>query len=134
MTRHIRTVANLLIAQGGLEIVLGGLIIAFDVVMGFASVSGMRFLGELLLEDPEYLFYALGPVFFAIGVLKVVAGLRNRRKKNRRLGLLALGSGAVSLATGVCAPTGLALCVFGCMVYRNAEVRQAFRDAEAAGN
>ena len=42
------------------------------------------------------------------GVVRIVAGIYNLRFRRRGLGLVALGLGLLTLATGYCAPTAIA--------------------------
>jgi hypothetical protein len=60
-------------------------------------------------------------------VLRIVAGVYNLRYRRRGLGLAALGIGLLTLVTGYCAPTAIALAIYGLIVYVNEPVVLAFR-------
>lgn len=62
----------------------------------------------------------------AIGLLSVVAGIMNLRYRGRGLGILSLMLGFGASLTCYCAPTAIALGVYGLVVYFNADVARAF--------
>jgi hypothetical protein len=62
----------------------------------------------------------------AAGVLRIVAGVLNLTWRGRRLGLVALTVGLVSIVTCCCLPTTVALFAYGNIVYWNPDVRRAF--------
>lgn len=121
MWRRISWVANGLTVQGGLELVLG-----FALLLG-AMDSDTR------PPNTRYdvLLARFGPAFLlAGGALKAFAAAQNRRFRRRGLGMAALWSAVPTALVWTCAPTGLALLVFGIIVYGN----QASRDAFALGD
>jgi hypothetical protein len=72
----------------------------------------------------------LGLLMLACGVLKVFAGARNRRLRGRGLGYVALASAVPAVVSCWCAPTGLAIMVYGLVAYTRPEARLAFDQAE----
>jgi hypothetical protein len=117
MWRHVPRVAGLLTLQGGLE-----LVVAVVLLLGAAD-SDTR--PPAALYDIFLLRIAPWGLLVT-GSLKALAGRRNRSFRDRRLGALALWSGVPSSAVGVCAPSALALLVYGNHVYRDATSRYAF--------
>jgi hypothetical protein len=61
-----------------------------------------------------------------VGALRIVAGLFNLRYRRRLLGMTALGLGLMLIFTAYCAPTAIALAVYGLIVYLNEAVIAAF--------
>lgn len=121
MIGHVPIVAMLLIIQGGLEILMGLFCLAF---LGLV----------LLVPDPELanlrplagLVAILCAPCFLCGAVRIVAALFNLRYRRRVLGMTALGLGLVTMITGYCAPTAIALAVYGLIVYLNEPVVAAF--------
>jgi hypothetical protein len=115
--RQIPWVAQGLTLQGALEL-LGGLALLVG-----GSDSDTRtpatFYGQLLgVAGP--------PALFACGSLKAFAAMRNRSFRGRGIGIVALWSAVPTAAVWLCAPSGLALLVYGSIVYRDRLSREAF--------
>jgi len=118
MWRQIPWVANGLTVQGGLELIVG-----LALLLG-ASDSDTRapttFYGLVLLRVAPWLLLVGGG-------LKTFAAGRNRRFRGRGLGVLALWSVVPTTAVvWFCAPSGLALLVYGSIVYRHRMSQEAF--------
>ena len=132
MANHIPTIGILLIVQGVLEGLLGLFVAAMGPVM-FAIIGATPPSTASPPPDPAALgivgglYLVVGVVVLALGVLKVFAGIRNLSFRSRVLGIVALASGALSFITCYCAPTALALAVFGLIVYLNEASIAAFR-------
>jgi hypothetical protein len=62
-----------------------------------------------------------------IGVLRIVAGAFNYHYRRRALGITALACGLFTLITAYCAPTAIALAIYGLIVYVNEPVIMAFQ-------
>ena len=58
--------------------------------------------------------------------MHIVAGIRNYKFRGRVFGLVALGGGMITMITCYCAPTAIALGVYGLITFLNPEVNQAF--------
>lgn len=117
MWRQIPWVANGLTLQGGLE-----LLYAFVLLVGGSDSDA---------KPPETfherLFLHLGPpLLFACGSLKAYAARRTRQFRNRTFGLVALWSALLSGVVLPCAPSGLALLIYGSLVCRHPTSRRAF--------
>jgi hypothetical protein len=87
---------------------------------------------------PEMVGWMMLAIYGGLGLLTLVAaslhlfaGLRNYRFRSRTLGLVALGGGLVTVFTCYCAPTSVALAVYGLVTYLNPAVSQAFALGEA---
>ena len=119
---HVPIVASLLLIQGILELLFGmlGFGVLLLVMLGpQKELEGLRGLG--------YLMAGAGGVATIAGLLRLVAGLFNLRYRRRGLGLIALGAGLLTLLTGYCAPTAIALAIYGLIVYVNEPVMIAFQ-------
>jgi hypothetical protein len=81
-------------------------------------MAGMRGLGIVLAM--------LSVPALVAGVLRIVAGVYNLRYRRRGLGMAALGVGLLTLVTGYCAPSAIALAIYGLIVYLNEPVAIAF--------
>jgi hypothetical protein len=78
------------------------------------------------------IYIAIGVVIFSCGVLNSVAGYRIMNLRNRVLGLIALFANLVPLLTCYCAPTSIAMMVYGLVVLFQPDVGRAF-ELVAAG-
>jgi hypothetical protein len=119
---HVPIVAVLLMIQGGLEILLafcGGAFILLTFFGPEKEFAAMRGLGIV--------FAVIGATSLVAGVLRLVAGLLNLKFRGRRLGMVALAAGLLTLVTGYCAPSSIALAIYGLIVYFNEPVVLAFR-------
>jgi hypothetical protein len=117
---HVPIVAALLMVQGILELGFGLFGLAFTAIT-FLMPRGegdMRGLGVMMAV-------ITGPLL-VIGALRIVAGLFNYRYRRRTLGMVALGAGLLSVFTFYCAPTAIAISVYGLIVYLNEPVAAAF--------
>jgi hypothetical protein len=133
MHRHVKIVGILMIVQGALEAAMG-IMYAFMGPLMLAMMSMSPSSGSSGAPPPDekvmglmggfYLLIGLGVL--AAGVLKIVAGILNLKFRGRVLGFVALGSSIVSMFTCYCAPTGIALGVYGLVVYLNAQAARAF--------
>lgn len=129
-------VAVFLIVQGSLEALMGAFYAAMAPFM-FAMLKFAPSSGSSAPPPPPYaglfslVYVAMGLPILAVGILKIVAGIRNHKYKNRVLGIVALGSGAITVYTCYCLPTAIGLMVFGLMVYLNEQSVRAFELGEA---
>jgi hypothetical protein len=78
----------------------------------------------------SWIYGGLGVVIGIIGLLNIIAGYRNFKFKGRVLGIVSLVAGLGTIFTCYCAPTSLALTIYGLIVYLNAPVAAAFRMGE----
>jgi hypothetical protein len=119
--RHVRAVAMLLVAQGVAE--LGAALIVVP-MMGDVLASARHQPGSSPL-------LALQLLVLVCGLLKVTAGWWNGQLHGRTLGYVALFSALPSAATMLCAPTGLAIMIYGLIAYGRRDGKQAFAMADA---
>jgi hypothetical protein len=117
MWRHIPWVANGLTVQGALEMVA-----ALAVLVG-GSDSDTRAPSTLY---GTLLQYVAPPVLLIFGGLKAFAANRTRRFRGRRIGLAGLWSAIPTAWVWLCAPSGLALLIYGLLVLRDRTVHHAF--------
>jgi hypothetical protein len=119
---HVPIVAILLIVQGLAEIAFGVMGVGFYALIKLGpqkELGPMEGLGLILL--------AIGALALATGLLRIVAGAFNFRYRRRGLGMAALAIGLFTLATAYCAPTAIALAIYGLIVYVNEPVIMAFQ-------
>jgi hypothetical protein len=136
MVKQVTIVAILMMIQGVLESLMG----VFLCVMGpfiFTIMQQMPQNQPGAQPPPEELagilsgvYVLLGVVALIAGVLKIVAGVRNLKYRGKVLGIVALASGVATIFTCYCAPTAIALLVYGLIVYLNADVGRAFAMGE----
>jgi hypothetical protein len=136
LVTHVPVVAVFMIVQGVLELIMGLALVG----LGF----GMPFLMKEELQrnppnangpTPEMMSWifvgvygVLGMLVLAGSALHVVAGIRNYGYRSRTLGIVALIAGMAStLVTCYCAPTAIAIGVYGLVCYLNPSVAQAFQ-------
>jgi hypothetical protein len=120
---HVPIVAALLIGQGILEIFLSLIYlgVAFlSFVLPAEALAGINSQGLVIL------MLVIGVLGVICGVLRAAAGAFNWSFRRRRLGMTALGVGLISILTGYCAPTAIALAIYGLIVYVNESVAAAF--------
>jgi len=140
MTRHVPVVAILMMVQGGLELLAGlglvGMGVFFVVMMRMEQVRGNaagppdvppEAMGWIMLG----MYGGMGLIALIAGGLHLFAGMRNYRFRSRTLGFVALAGGLAAMFTCYCAPTAIALGVYGLITYMNPEVAQAFAMGEA---
>jgi hypothetical protein len=132
MVGHVPVVAILMMVQGGLEVLMGlGLVAMGGIFPVLMRMDEMPNRGEG--PPPEMVGWMMLAIYGGLGLLTLVAaglhlfaGLRNYRFRSRTLGLVALGGGLVTVFTCYCAPTSIALAVYGLVTYLNPDVSQAF--------
>jgi hypothetical protein len=137
MVGHVAVVAVLMMVQGGLELLMGlGLVVMGTVFPTMMRAQEMR--GGADGPSPEMVGWMMLAIYGGLGVvtliaagLHIYAGLRNYRFRSRTLGIVALAGGMVTVFTCYCAPTSIALGVYGLITYLNYEVSQAFVMGEA---
>jgi hypothetical protein len=118
---HVRVIAILLIVQGVLELLFSFACISFFLLVTFVpheELQNMRRLGlvALVVCIPA----------IVIGLLRIVAGIFNLRYRRRVLGIMALGLGLSLIFTAYCAPTAIAVAIYGLIVYLDEPVIAAF--------
>ncbi len=137
MVRQVPVVAVLSIVQGALECLAGVFYAAMGPMMRTILENVARQQPEARTELPTgfaagmtAFYVAGGLVVLAVGVLRIVAGIRGLSYRGRVLGIVSLAAGLLSVLTCYCLPTSLALAVYGLIVYLNADVARAFEMGE----
>lgn len=136
LVTHVPVVAVFMIVQGVLELIMG------------IGLIGLGFGMPLLMQEelkrnppggngpsPEMMSWIFVGVYGFLGLLvllgsalHIVAGIRNYGYRSRTLGIVALITGmATTLVTCYCAPTAIAIGVYGLVCYLNPSVTQAFQ-------
>jgi hypothetical protein len=136
MVGQVRIISILMIAEGALDFLAGAFYCAMGIGLPLFMQTAARNDPNFRRGgqgDPETFFWFLLGIYVAMGlpgmiggVLRIWAGIRNYQFKSRTLGLVALILGVGSAATCYCAPTSIALTVYGLVVYLNREVMMAF--------
>jgi hypothetical protein len=124
---------------GILLIIHGGLLL-FMAVIGVAGVGMTGSITETMARDPNmaaggaeglgYMLYAVYGVIaliaLVVGPLQVWAGISALRRTRRTLIFVALAGGLTALITVYCAPTALALAIWGLILLSRDDVKRAF--------
>jgi hypothetical protein len=129
---QVRVVAILNCVQGALEIMLGLMLVAMAIIMPI--MLGMEQEGNRHGQPaPEELKWFIGGMYGVMGglpliagLLRVYAGIQNFRFRGRTLGLVSFFVGLISMMACYCAPTSIAILVYGLIVYLNPAVKAAF--------
>jgi len=130
MVWQVRVVAILNAVQGGLEIIMGLFLLAGAFMMWYIAAQGsgpnMR-PGEVeILKFLPIIYSVFSLLFLTAGGLRVFACVRNWNYRGRGLGITSLAFGALTSIGLYCAPTGIALLIYGLIVYLNSSVADAF--------
>jgi len=114
----------LLIVHGAIDLVLG---LGLGGVAAYLAGGGTGLRLSIFPAEPTIGVLVFGPAFLAAGILKITAGIANYAYRRPVLGLLALASCVISMASCVAAPLSVALLAFGLVVYRDPQTERAFR-------
>jgi len=133
---QIRVVAIMLIVHGSMLLLAG---IFFLIMAAFlpgiitSSQQAQAAPANPNGPTPEQLsnlltgtYVVMGLAAFLPGLIQLFAGIRNLYPKGRTLGIIALFSGLLSVASCYCAPTSLGLLVYGLIIYFNPTAVRAF--------
>ncbi len=130
MAGQVPIVSILMIVHGAM-LSLMGLLYA---IMGPALFAMMQIDKQNVRGDDQAfmgvmsgVYIGCGVVMLAIGILHVTSGIMALRYRSRILAIVTLFTNVVALWTCYCAPTGLAVMIFGLIVFFNHEVAEAFR-------
>jgi len=128
---QVRIVAILMIVQAVLELLFG----AYFVVMGVAMPALMANQPNQMPPEQQEMFnkFFLGYFLIAggcaivIALIRLVAGILGVTYRGRMLGIVSHIGGLLTIATCYCFPTAIAVGIYGCIIYFNADVAQAFK-------
>ena len=131
---QIRVVAIFLIVHGVLLLIMGGFLIGISIFMpGMIAAQQQKMQqppnGPSVAQMQTILFatyISMGIAGVIPGIIQIVAGILNFWLKGRILGIVALVMGSISIGTCYCAPTSIALLVYGLIIYLNNSAVQAF--------
>ena len=128
---QVRVVAILNCVQGGLEMAIGLMLVAVAIIMPI--VIGMDQQDRQGNPPPPEmklfiggLYGVMGGLPLIAGLLRIVAGIANFRFRGRTMGLISFFVGLVSMMVCYCAPTSIAVLVYGLIIYLNPAVKAAF--------
>ncbi len=123
MIRHVRIVAVLTMCHGAMLCLMGAMLLMFTYFFASMPAGGVPAqTGMMMLA--YYLVIGLGVA--GVGVGSIYAGYCNFSFRGRILGIVMLSLGMVSVMTCYCAPTSIALAIYGLIVYLNQNVSKAF--------
>ncbi len=123
----VRTLAILTLVNGVLLSLFGGLYVILAPVFALMPPASSSRAGDPPPELFGVIFGCYGAAALMPGILQVIAGIRLLRGlRGRTFAMVALGAGFVGFLTCYCAPTSIALAVWGLMLLSDAEVRAAF--------
>ena len=129
--RQITIVAILLIVEGVLELLYGLYMVGMGVFMAtyFENFLPPEQRNAPNAPPPAFMFgiFFVWAVFIIPpAIVKIWAGISNYNFRRRTLGIVALALGAMSCVTIYCAPTGIALMIYGLIVYLKPDSEMAF--------
>ena len=132
---QVRIVAILMMIQGAFETMFGIYLLVMGFVMPNVMDAQMQAQQNQMPADQQEVFntffvgyfFVAGGASLLIGILRLVGGIMGIQYRGRGLGLASHFAGLLMLVTCYCFPTSLALGVYGCIVYFNSDVVQAFR-------
>ncbi len=133
--RQIGVVAWLMMIQGVLMLMFATFSLVFTLFMAnLETLMPVQQREQFERDFPPEMQSMLTGVYGVWGVLSVVlavlyiaAGFRNLRYQSRTFGIVTLFVGLVSIVTCYCAPTGIALAVYGLIIYFHPAAAEAFR-------
>ncbi|WP_425615417.1 hypothetical protein NA78x_005336 [Anatilimnocola sp. NA78] len=124
-----RVICILMIVQGALCLMMGvGLIFAaFTLpVMIVSQQQGDKAQMEMMRLTFMVTYGIMASCGLLSGGLQVYAGIRNLWLRGYVLGIVALVSGLLSAGTCYCLPTGMAIMIYGLIIYLNPSTKLAF--------
>ncbi|HEX5104394.1 MAG TPA: hypothetical protein VFV87_11315 [Pirellulaceae bacterium] len=130
---QVRIVAILNGVQGGLEIPMGLLYVGMAFFLPAMMQMGAANQPPGGSAPPKEFFWFMTGLYLVMGIpvllagiLRILAAWNNFHFRGRTLGILSMVIGMASAFSCYCAPTGIALLVYGLVVYLNPAVRLAF--------
>ena len=137
---QVQAIAICSIVQGALEIVMGGFYVAMGFLFQFFEPTQGAGGGQMPVADQEQMmivmtgvYAGIGGLAIVVGGLRIIAGVQNLRLRGRVFAIVMFFVGLANVVTCYCLPTAIGLCVWGCIVYFNPGVVQAFNSGSRAG-
>jgi hypothetical protein len=135
MVSQVQIVAIMMLINGGLACLMGGLLVAVGPLMwSMLSMDPGRPKGpgeEKLITAISIIYVVAGIVVLLGGVMSIVGGIRGLKFRNRGLVLAALFCNILPVFSCYCAPTSIGLMIYGLIVMFQSDVAEAFRMAES---
>jgi hypothetical protein len=132
LVQQVRIFGILNAVQGGLELIMG-LLFLFYAVFFPIMMSNPEFQQQQPDPPPKEFLWAMGIGFgvgaallLAVSVARIAAGVMNWRFRGRGLAMFSIIGGAVTVLTCYCAPTSIAVLIYGLVVMLSPQVKQAF--------
>jgi hypothetical protein len=120
---QVKVVGILMLIHGIFVCLMGGILAAMGPVMLMAP-GGPGGGGPPTILAVIYI--AIGAVVLACGAVQSIAGYRVMYFRNRAFGLVALFLNILPMLTCYCAPTGIAMMVYGLIILFNSDVARGF--------
>jgi len=130
MVSQIRVVAILNCVQGSLEVLMGLMLAAMAAVI--PSMIAAQQAGKPAGPPAGFewimigTYGVMGGAMLIAGPLRLYAGIQNFRYRARTLGIVSFSVGLISMLGCYCAPTSIAVFIYGLIVYLNPAVKAAF--------
>ena len=130
MVNQVTVVGILQIVVGAMELLMGGLLLFYAVIFGFVMPNV-----EDAAEDmpPEAMFWIAigcaigGSIVFVFAVLRIVTGINSFWFKQRKLMLISLIGGMVTMLTCYCSLFSVGIGIYGLIVMLDPAVRMAYQ-------
>lgn len=127
-SRHLDRVVRVAVM-----LIVHGFLLLFACVLTSLATIGMYQAGPVVFNGDDasfrmilFMYSIVSVILGALGLLQVIAGIRNYGFRNRGLGITALACGLLSMFTFFCLPTSLALAIYGIIVYLDAGCKTPF--------
>jgi hypothetical protein len=136
MVQQVRVFGILNAVQGGLEVLMS-LLFLFYAVFFPMMMSNPEFNQGGGEPPPKEFFWGMGIYFGVVGALtliaavsRIISGVMNWQFRSRGLTLFSIFLGIASMFSCYCAPTSIAMLVYGLILMFSTPVKQAFAMAE----
>lgn len=136
MVGQVRVVGILMAVQGGLSLLMGGFFVVYGILLPMFMAEAMKADPNMRRNGgvpPEEVLQWMtlgmgigGGVLIFISILEIFAGIRAYQFRSRGLVVGALIAGLLPVLSCYCAPTAIAMAVYGLIVMFNAQVIGAF--------
>jgi hypothetical protein len=128
--QQVRVYAVLSAVQGLLELPMGAMLVGvgamFPVLVKMEPPRGGNPPPDAVLYAMTAMYAGLGSVLLLAAFLRFFAAYRNFYFKGRLLGIASMILGLGSMLSCYCAPTAIAVLVYGLIIYLNPAVKLAF--------
>lgn len=126
----VMIVHGVLLAGAGIYFLVFGVLFAHNVAAAPGEPAGPDALMSSVMLGASGV---IGVVDLLPGALQIWAGVRLRSFRSRTLGLVALGAGVMTVLGCYCAPTSIALLIWGAIVLTHDDVRSRFAATRPSG-